>query len=381
MRLHGFGEPEGPQDAGDAFTMAKGFYLQFNKGRWYAEIRRTTVDEAGNKKVVRQLKSLGVKGRSQRAAAQRALNTLHLKYAVATANRRHSESYNPGINVGEYLSRYLADIAPTIAPTTLRTYTLWVSRFALRFGAMEMVDMTPDHIESWKRDLRANYAPATVNTALKDLHAAFARALKFDIISKDPFRGVRMERMVRDSEFAPYWTDEQFREFMSTVTNRRFRLSFMLAFYAGLRVGEVAALRWEDVNGSYLLVTSHEGHRTKTGHTRKIPIRPELDAELSTWERGSGAVLRSRLRWPDPTNLSKAFTKCQRRFFELCPETTAPKITFHGLRHSFASNLAPHVELPILMKLLGHTNINTTLIYTHVKSDAALLIASKVMRG
>ncbi len=66
----------------------------------------------------------------------------------------------------------------------------------------------------------------------------------------------------------------------------------------------------------------------------------------------------------NPTYASRSFKKCVRAF-EL-----DDKIHFHTLRHSFASNLAQRgVNLYVIQKLLGHSKITTTQIYSHLRTE------------
>jgi integrase/recombinase XerD len=66
----------------------------------------------------------------------------------------------------------------------------------------------------------------------------------------------------------------------------------------------------------------------------------------------------------NPTYASRSFKKCVWAF-EL-----DDKIHFHTLRHSFASNLAQRgVYLYVIQKLLGHSKITTTQIYSHLRTE------------
>ncbi len=74
----------------------------------------------------------------------------------------------------------------------------------------------------------------------------------------------------------------------------------------------------------------------------------------------------------DERILSQKFLKYRRRHPNL------PPISFHGLRHSFATNLAMQgVPIAVLQKLLGHQNIETTMLYTHVQEDHVLDVARR----
>jgi integrase len=355
------------------------FYLSQSKGYWYGEQH---VKDPDTGKVRREFTSLGVKGTdtAARRKAMRALRTLEVQLQM-------DEPLPAGamVSVSEFLEQWLEDLKTSnIRPSTHRIYALWTRRFALRLGNIPLRDLQPKHIQEFKKELsKANLKPATINTALRCVRGAFTRAVKQDVIEKHPFRGIKeMDSPARDEEFPAFWTPAQFQAFIDTVPNDRYRLCFSLAFYAGLRLGEVAALRWEDVNGQRLTVTSHDDFRTKTGKSRRVPIAPELAAALAKVPRKDGAVLQKSAVFPDHSTLTKGFMQCRRAYNEAHPEAPLPAITFHGLRHSFATEMATRgIPIPVLQKLLGHSRITTTELYMHVQEDRVLDIAERIMRG
>jgi site-specific recombinase XerD len=92
----------------------------------------------------------------------------------------------------------------------------------------------------------------------------------------------------------------------------------------------------------------------------------------------SGAyVLGIDARLPDGSAIARAWRATVRAVHEETP--SVPAIRFHGLRHSFATFMAQKgVPLPILQALLGHANIQTTMIYSHVQPSSAVETARAV---
>lgn len=351
-------------------------YLIYSGGRWYIE-RHEAVHESGGQKIVRRRQSLGIKGDREktRKRAMRALLALETQ-------ERNVAAELALVTVPEYLRQWLDETEGTVSHNTYRLYAIWARHFSVFTGAMLLDDLKHEHFERWKTSLLDGYTTSSANTGLRCMRVAFNRAEKLGRIARNPLAGVKLFREKKRGEELPkFWTPEQFEAFIGTVSNARYRLAFRLAFHAGLRASEVAALRWEDVNGTEILVTSYGDHRTKSGRTRRIPIDSALRAELGVWTREAGPILRAEADSPRGSKFSSVFAEHLRRYNRTHPEAPLPAIRMHGLRHSFATRYALQgMPLPVLQKILGHSDISTTAIYMHVQADSALEIAARLMQ-
>lgn len=148
--------------------------------------------------------------------------------------------------------------------------------------------------------------------------------------------------------------------------------TMMLAgmFYAGLRPMEVIALDLEDIDADNRNLVVRCG---KGGKRREIPINDTLASHIAAW-----LVVRR----PDPhgtrllvSPLHRAVTYYLLRTMMVRVKVAgglrhAAKLTAHCLRHWFASKLRTNkVDLEIVMKLLGHSHLNTTQHYLHQLGD------------
>lgn len=159
----------------------------------------------------------------------------------------------------------------------------------------------------------------------------------------------------------------------SCFRHRRSRVAIALAYFAGLRVSELASLSWPNVNlrENYIRVIG------KGNKERLIPICSDLRLELINWRAYSimffnncvpDCVLCKRTGQRASVRLIEEFVCfALQRFCE--PELCHP----HALRHSFATNLMRKgVSIQVIQKLMGHSNINTTMVYLSVTSDYLL---------
>ncbi|HSN97763.1 MAG TPA: tyrosine-type recombinase/integrase [Candidatus Nanopelagicales bacterium] len=151
------------------------------------------------------------------------------------------------------------------------------------------------------------------------------------------------------------------------------RIAFALAAFAGLRAGEVRALRWADVrlddDGSGVLVvrfaqTKGETSTPKSGHEREVPLAPQLVALLQAIpsNRRHGLVATTQRGGPwGEYGLNQALKRAIRR------AGCKGSWRYHDLRHFFVTQLFRRGgSAPAVQALAGHLHLTTTQLYAHV---------------
>ncbi|WP_282181765.1 site-specific integrase [Aliiroseovarius marinus] len=135
--------------------------------------------------------------------------------------------------------------------------------------------------------------------------------------------------------------------------------AFRLLILTGCRLKEIQTLRW-----GYITDAGMELPDTKTG-ARRIPLPAAARAVLSTLPRSSGNpyVIEGKLENSHITDLQHPWRRIRLR-------AGIPDVRIHDLRHTYASN-AVSSGMPIQMvgRLLGHTQIQTTMRYAHLADD------------
>jgi len=271
------------------------------------------------------------------------------------------------------------------SPVTITGYSGDVRLFAKWYEEYHGEALTPDAltneaVRSYKQHLLNQAAkPKTINRRLAAL-AAYAHWLEqagYVRNSRNPVQGVKA---VKETALAPRWLDRKQRAALLRAVDKevedavrrypRLRLMYLrdaaivkLLLFAGLRVGEIIQLRMSDITlderkGS---VVVREGKGTKR---REVPlnakarkslleylrVRPDAEMEaLFLGQRNEGVQ-------------SKTIQRAVQRFAE---KAGLKNVTPHTLRHSFAKALIDAgVSLEKVATLLGHSNLNTTRIYT-----------------
>lgn len=158
-------------------------------------------------------------------------------------------------------------------------------------------------------------------------------------------------------------------------------IGILIAYHTGLRIGEVCALTWEDIdldeeviyirkNLQRVKTTDHVKNNTEillqtpktSASFRIIPIPPVLLPLLKERrEEKWGYIIKGKKKaWAEPRTL-------QYRFAKILEECGMEGFNFHMLRHAFATRcIARGFDVKSLSEILGHSNTQTTLnLYVH----------------
>ncbi len=176
----------------------------------------------------------------------------------------------------------------------------------------------------------------------------------------------------RSSALPVVLTKPEIESIISQTNNIKHRTALGIAYAAGLRVSEVINLRLKDIDCAEMTLTVRQGKGRKD---RLTVLSPRLVSSIQTLalgkdgqrylfesERGGKLVA---------ATLQKVFQQCLKKSGVNKPAT------FHSLRHSFATHLLENgVDVRYIQELLGHQNIRTTQIYTHVTNPSLKNIQS-----
>lgn len=168
---------------------------------------------------------------------------------------------------------------------------------------------------------------------------------------------------------------EEINRIIESIRNKKHQLMISLAYGAGLRVGEVVNMRVRDVLLEELVLCVRQGKGKKDRMTVfSEKLKPEL--YFLTADRSGNEYLFESNRG------GKLTERSAQKIFDNALSATGIKksATFHSLRHSFATHLLENgVDVRYVQELLGHANIRTTQIYTHVTNPAIRNIKSPLV--
>jgi integrase len=203
------------------------------------------------------------------------------------------------------------------------------------------------------------------------LAGTFAHALRRGIVSRNPIDGIsKAERpRQRNKRNVARLVSADAARLIAAVSTDRDRAAVGLAAYAGLRIGELRALYWSEVDFDADTITvlrsctedgSFKEPKSEAG-VRTIPMLPVLRDLLVPLARFDGLVIATREGKPvGERNLRRSLDAAKRR---AGMDGTKARLSWHSLRHSFGSYLATELELPptTLARIMGHGDAGFTL--------------------
>lgn len=211
------------------------------------------------------------------------------------------------------------------------------------------------------------YAPQSVNLALNSIKFFYRNILA------SPFK-IDIRCAKKTLKLPVVLSRAKILEMIEVTKNKKHKLLLSLAYGAGLRVSEVVKLRVEDVDfvSGILQVVASKGRKSRL---TILPERIRGDLLIYLKDRQDGGIAGG-LVFPSNRGGRLSTRSCQKIFENSLRRTIGGELllkkgaSFHSLRHSFATHLLENgTDIRVVQKLLGHSSIRTTEIYTHVSED------------
>lgn len=160
-------------------------------------------------------------------------------------------------------------------------------------------------------------------------------------------------------------TKEELSTFFYVCDNFKFKTIFMLVYGSGLRIGEVANLRVEDIDSTKMRIFVREGKGNKERYT--ILPKQSLEMLRTYWSKYRQNKRRGRI-FLSETGKAITVGVIREHFRKYRKKAKInEKATLHTLRHNFATDLIERGATLIQVKeLMGHSNIRSTMEYVHV---------------
>ncbi|MFC1482272.1 tyrosine-type recombinase/integrase [Myxococcota bacterium] len=223
-------------------------------------------------------------------------------------------------------------------------------------------------IEKYKsRKLKEGLAKKTVNNHLTVLRRLLAVAVEWELISHVPqIKWLKAPKP--DFDFLTFEEAEQLLEGAEV----EWWCMIFTALRTGLRLGELLALRWEDIDlpGGRLIVRQAVARgivgTPKSHRPREVPLSDKTVQALREHRHLKGELVFSQ---PDGTMLTRNMVK--HPLWRACKAAELRPIGWHVARHSYASHLVMlGVPLKHVQEYLGHATIEMTMRYAHLSPEA-----------
>ncbi len=323
-----------------------------------------------------ELFDVALKTKDQQVAKQRLRQMVSEREREATgllpARALRNASQKP---VGQHLIDYIADLHTRGRSWDyVRHVESRVKELASACGWKRLADIKADTFEAWRTGKRAS--AKTLNEYLNAACAFMRWLADHERVEANPLeRVVKVEARGRETYQRRALSVDECKRLLEAAGPRR--LLYLVALTTGLRRGEIAALRWADVN-------IDEAHpwlkvRASTAKNHKeatIPLRPELAAKLRG-VRPSGEC-NGDLVFPKGVPRNRDLRRDFVQAGIALTDDARGKVDFHALRHTFCTMLQVSGVSPRLaMEAMRHSDMRlTTKVYTDAK---ALPIRGAVM--
>ena len=282
-----------------------------------------------------------------------------------------------GPAVGEIAERYLEEhVAVRCKPKTAETYRHVIAKHIVpRLGRTPALAVGHREVTELHHALRAH--PVTANRAVEFLSRIYNAAEDRGQIPEGS-NPCRLVTKYRERKRERFLTDEEFRRLGRVLDEAETCkgvsvhavAAMRLLLLTGCRKGEILNLRWDQVD---LEAGELRLPDTKTG-PRTIALSPEASTVLSRIPRlpGNPFVIPGKIAGKAMRNLNDPWDL-------ICERAGLEDMRIHDCRHSYASRaLALGESLPMIGRLLGHTQVETTARYAHLAEDSVRDAAERV---
>ncbi|MEO1769798.1 tyrosine-type recombinase/integrase [Candidatus Enterococcus ferrettii] len=280
-------------------------------------------------------------------------------------------------SVRDWMSYCLDQQKKTVKQSTLTTYQYKVTKYLLSYmGELELRAITQKDMQEWIQKLSdTTLSSTTIHTIFQTVQRYFEQAVNEAVLETNPCKGVVLPKK-EAKKIQPLTIQEQ-KQLEETATVEKNGKLVLFALQTGLRIGELAGLRWEDIDFSNNLISVRhtyqrvlsEGQgtelqlgRPKTrASERLLPLSEKVKAWLLSWKpkQTKEFVFQVGDRPMEPRLITYHFQR-------ICAKAGVKDCHFHQLRHTFATRLLENRgTITGISALLGHASTQMTLdIYT-----------------
>ena len=300
----------------------------------------------------------------------------------------------PFVSLSEFLKNWQERKQGEVAKTTFSFYRSVAKRFQKFMGeraGQDISDVSPRDIVAFRDAMAESVSNSTANHHIKALRMIFADAKRDGWILDIPTDGVKSLRVVKSMDRRRPFTLPELKALLDRIGDSEWRTLVLLGLYTGQRLGDVASLRWSQVDleqreisfltkktGRRVLVPIADPLFKRLGEIQPAvrpsdPLTPELlsliegaGGKTSTLSRQFSEILEeAKLR---PPRASKGHEKLESRDAQ---RKTVEPLSFHSLRHTTVSLMKnAGVSPAIVQDLVGHESAEISAHYTHVEARA-----------
>jgi integrase/recombinase XerD len=260
---------------------------------------------------------------------------------------------------------------------TQRNYIRDVGRFATYLGRSPDT-ASAEEVRQFQIDQQETGVPApTMNSIVAALRFFYTHTLDRPDLARKLVRTGHIRKL------PVVLSLDEMKRLLDATTCLKHQAALSVAYGAGLRVAEVAALKVSDIDSERMLLRIERG---KGGRYRNAMLPEGLLVLLREWWRAGrqqGVMRADGWLFPGQTSMKPISTRQLHRIVveAAAAADIAKRVGPHTLRHSFATHLLEDgVDIRVIQALLGHAKLNTTAFYTQVATKTMRAVISPLDR-
>lgn len=258
----------------------------------------------------------------------------------------------PQVTILQAVNLYVSERCPLLKNGDTAAQEL--ARFYHAYQGRSLEEL-PEVAREYAIEVALELAPATIRNRLAYLRAACRYAYRYhNMGDRDPAE--RMQMPIVKNERHHYASREEMLRIARSMTNYPARAVLRVAFYSGMRLGEILAAQL--IDGACFLLTD-----TKNGDRRMVPVHSRVRCCLKHFP------IAFKKRW------------IQRKFTEASKKVGLEHLHFHDMRHSAASEMINSgATLYEVGAVLGHRSAQSTKRYAHLATDTLAVAVGLIGR-
>ncbi|EDP73902.1 tyrosine-type recombinase/integrase, partial [Hydrogenivirga sp. 128-5-R1-1] len=255
------------------------------------------------------------------------------------------------IKLSEFIEEYLEWCRENRSDETFKKAQYVLNKFKDYIGDIYVKSINKKHMDDYiSKLLSEGLSRTTANIHIRTIKSALTKAVEWEYVKEHPLRGYKLLKIQQKPP--KFLLPQQIKEVEKIIDEEIWQFVFRLFIYTGMRLGEITRLKWEHINLNREIITVE---KSKSFHSRVIPIHPTLKKDIIRYKKDIGKVVPFKRRY------------IQERLKNYFRKAGYPDLRVHDLRHTFASLMVmAGVDLKTVQELLGHQSYRTTEIYAHL---------------
>jgi site-specific recombinase XerD len=272
------------------------------------------------------------------------------------------------ISIREFMFVFFRYSETVHSPNTTETYKVTFKMLLNYLGDIPLTNLTHQILDLYFQERIRLVSIYVAQRDLSNISSFFNYAIRQGYALENPIRHFKRFKLPEKQPI--FFTENEFALLVNAIEDEDLKDLATFAVQTGLRQMELITLQWDQINlVNRNLLLDNRNCLTKSKKVRNVPLSSTAIKilERRILRKSYGTVFTFLGKKIDQNFISHKFKKYIRKL------PINPKLNFHSFRHTFASWLVQRgVSIYVVSRLLGHSDIKTTQIYAHLRSDDLL---------